>query len=145
MRTITTEDTMNIGEAAKQAGVNAKRVRHYETIGLLPKAARSGGNYRSYSENDVHMLRFIRHARDLGFAIEDIRALLALWRDRRRPSREVKKLVQRHTAELRARIAELQAMVGALEHLAHHCHGDERPECPILEELGSATLNRTRK
>ena len=127
---------MNIGEAARQAGINAKRVRHYEAIGLLPKAARSGANYRSYSENDVHTLRFIRQARDLGFAIGDIRALLALWRDRRRPSREVKKLVQRHTDELRARIAELQGMVAALEHLGHRCHGDERPECPILDELG---------
>jgi Cu(I)-responsive transcriptional regulator len=136
MPTITIERAMNIGEAAKQAGVNAKRVRHYEAIGLLPKAARSSGNYRSYSENDVHTLRFIRQARELGFAIEDIRALLGLWRERRRPSREVKKLVQRHAAELRARIAELQAMVAALEHLAHHCHGDERPECPILDQLG---------
>ena len=126
---------MNIGEAARQAGINAKRVRHYEAIGLLPKAARSSGNYRAYSDNDVHTLRFIRQARDLGFAIEDIRALLGLWRDRRRPSREVKKLVQRHADELRTRIAELQAMVVALEHLGHRCHGDERPECPILDEL----------
>jgi MerR family copper efflux transcriptional regulator len=126
---------MNIGEAAKQAGVNAKRVRHYEAIGLLPKAARSSSNYRAYSDNDVHTLRFIRQARDLGFAIEDIRALLGLWRDRRRPSREVKKLVQRHAAALRERIAEMQRMVSALEHLGHNCHGDERPDCPILDEL----------
>lgn len=128
---------MNIGEAARQAGVNAKRVRHYEAIGLLPKAARSVSNYRAYSDNDVHTLRFIRQARDLGFAIEDIRALLGLWRDRRRPSREVKKLVQRHTDALRARIAELQAMVGALENLGHRCHGDDRPECPILDDLAA--------
>lgn len=128
---------MNIGEAAKQAGVNAKRVRHYEAIGLLPRAARSVSNYRAYSDNDVHTLRFIRQARDLGFAIEDIRALLGLWRDRRRPSREVKKLVQRHTDELRARIAELQAMVSALEHLGQRCHGDDRPECPILDDLAA--------
>jgi Cu(I)-responsive transcriptional regulator len=126
---------MNIGEAARQAGINAKRVRHYEAIGLLPKAARSDSNYRAYSDNDVHTLRFIRQARDLGFAIEDIRALLGLWRDRRRPSREVKKLVQRHADELRARIAELQAMVAALEHLGHRCHGDERPDCPILDKM----------
>ncbi|HEV3011105.1 MAG TPA: Cu(I)-responsive transcriptional regulator [Burkholderiales bacterium] len=132
---------MNIGEAAKRAGVNAKRVRHYEAIGLVAKAVRSEGNYRSYSETDVHTLRFIKQARALGFAIEDIRALLNLWRDRRRPSREVKKLVQRHAAELRGRIAELQSMVDALEHLAHHCHGDERPECPILDDLASPARN----
>lgn len=126
---------MNIGEAAKQAGVNAKRVRHYEAIGLVPKAVRSQGNYRSYSEDDVHTLRFIRQARALGFPIEDIRRLLNLWRDRRRSSREVKKLVERHASGLRDRIAELQAMLGALEHLVQHCHGDERPECPILDNL----------
>ena len=126
---------MNISEAAKQVGVNAKRLRHYEAIGLVPKAARSQGNYCSYSEGDVHTLRFIRQARALGFSIEDIRALLGLWRDRRRPSREVKKLVERHVSGLRERIAELQAILGALEHLSRHCHGDERPDCPILEGL----------
>jgi len=126
---------MNIGEAARRAGINAKRVRHYETIGLLPKAARSNANYRSYSETDVHTLRFIRQARDLGFAIEDIRALLGLWRNRRRPSREVRKLVERHASELRTRIVDLEAILGSLEHLAHHCHGDERPDCPILDNL----------
>jgi Cu(I)-responsive transcriptional regulator len=126
---------MNIGEAARQAGVNPKRVRHYEAIGLIPKAARSFGNYRAYSESDVHALRFIQRARSLGFSIEDIRALLGLWRDKRRPSREVKRLVERHVAELRNRMTELQAMLGALENLAHHCHGDERPDCPILDAL----------
>jgi MerR family copper efflux transcriptional regulator len=132
---------MNIGEAAKRAGINAKRVRHYEAIGLVSKATRSEGNYRSYSDADVHTLRFINQARSLGFAIEDIRALLALWRDRRRPSREVKKLVERHAAGLRERIAELQALLGALEHLARHCHGDERPHCPILERLSRREVN----
>jgi len=126
---------MNIGEAARRAGINAKRVRHYEAIGLLPKAGRSPANYRSYSESDVHTLSFIRQARVLGFAIDDIRTLLGLWRDRRRPSRDVKKLVERHASELRERIAELEAMLRALEHLARHCHGDERPDCPILEGL----------
>ena len=129
---------MNISEAAQRAGVNAKRLRHYEAIGLMPKAARSDANYRSYSETDVHTLRFIKRARALGFSINDIRALLSLWRDRRRPSREVKKLVERHAAELRARIAELQSIAGALEHLARHCHGDERPECPILDDLAGS-------
>lgn len=136
---------MNIGEAAKRAGINAKRVRHYETIGLVPKAARSEGNYRSYSESDVHTLRFIQRARVLGFAIEDIRALLNLWRDRRRPSREVKKLVERHAAELRERIAEFEGMLAALDHLARHCRGDERPDCPILEGLAERPLMRDSK
>jgi len=142
---------MNIGEAAQRAGVTAKRLRHYEAIGLMPKAARSHGNYRAYSESDVHTLRFIQHARLLGFAIEDIRALLGLWRDKRRTSREVKRLVERHGAELRERMAELEAMLGALEHLARHCHGDDRPDCPILEGLAdgkhrnSSTFRRSAK
>jgi MerR family copper efflux transcriptional regulator len=126
---------MNIGQAAAQSGVSAKRVRHYEAIGLIPKASRTFGNYRAYAANDVHTLRFIRHARGLGFPVDDIRELLGLWRNRRRPSREVKRLVERHAAVLRARIAELQAMLGTLEHLAQHCHGDDRPDCPILEGL----------
>ena len=126
---------MNIGEAARRAGVNAKRVRHYEAIGLIPKATRTFGNYRDYSKTDLHSLRFIRRARALGFSIEDIRTLLGLWRDRRRPSREVKRLVERHVAQLRSRMAELQGMVDALQNLARHCHGDERPDCPILDAL----------
>jgi len=127
---------MNIGQAARSAGISAKRVRHYEEIGLIPRAARTGSNYRSYAETDVSTLHFIQRARSLGFSIQDIRALVGLWRNRRRPSREVKRLVERHTAGLRARIAELGAMLKTLEHLAHHCHGDHRPECPILEGLG---------
>jgi MerR family transcriptional regulator, copper efflux regulator len=126
---------MKIGEAARQAGINRKRVRHYEAIGLIPKVARSIGNYRAYSENDVHALRFIQRARALGFSIEDIRALLGLCRDKRRPSREVKRLVERHAADLRNRMAELRVMLGALENLALCCHGDERPDCPILNAL----------
>lgn len=126
---------MNIGVLAAHAGISAKRVRHYEAIGLIPKASRSYGNYRTYGANDVHTLRFIQHARSLGFTIEDIRGLLGLWRNRRRPSREVKRLVERHAEGLRARVRELEAMIRALEHLARHCHGDERPDCPILEEL----------
>lgn len=128
---------MNIGEAAKRAGLNAKRVRHYESIGLVGKPSRTGSNYRDYSDADVHTLRFVQRARAMGFPIEDIRALLGLWQDRRRPSRDVKRLVQRHAADLQARIAELQAMLGALEHLAHHCQGDDRPDCPILDDLHS--------
>lgn len=126
---------MNIGTVAARAGISAKRVRHYEAIGLIPKASRSYGNYRTYGASDVHTLRFIQQARSLGFAIEDIRGLLGLWRNRRRPSREVKRLAERHAEALRARVRELQAMLGTLEHLARHCHGDERPDCPILEKL----------
>src|SRR5690349_9697357 len=126
---------MNISQAATASGVSAKMLRHYETIGLVPKARRTSSNYRNYTDADVHTLRFIRTARDLGFSIDDIRALLALWRDRQRPSREVKRLAERHAGELRTRIAELEAMLAALDHLAKHCHGDGRPECPILDGL----------
>lgn len=126
---------MNISQAAATSGVSAKMIRHYETIGLLPKPRRSGSNYRVYGEADVHMLRFVRSARELGFSMPEIAELLDLWRDRRRPSRKVKALVVEHLRELERRIAELQAMKGTLEQLAQHCHGDERPDCPILERL----------
>ena len=135
MPTIELEAGMNIGQAAKAAGVSAKMVRHYEGIGLLPKAGRSASNYRLYGPNDVHVLRFIRRARVLGFPIEDIRELLGLWRNKARPSAAVKKVTARHVDELRNKIAELESMVHALEHLARHCHGDHRPACPILEDL----------
>jgi MerR family transcriptional regulator, copper efflux regulator len=135
--TLTTapEAGVNIGQAASAAGVSAKMIRHYEGIGLLPRAQRSQSNYRLYGSDDVHVLRFIRRARVLGFAIEDIRGLLGLWRDRRRPSAAVKKIAARHVGELRNKIAELESMVQTLEHLAKHCHGDHRPDCPILEDL----------
>ena len=111
-------------------------VRHYEAIGLLRKAARSSGNYRTYGDSDVHALRFIKRARTLGFSIEEIRELLGLWQNRSRSSAAVKKLVGKHIDELKGKIAELKAMVDTLEHLSRHCHGDHRPECPILEDLG---------
>jgi Cu(I)-responsive transcriptional regulator len=133
---------MNIGQAAAASGVSAKMLRHYESIGLMPKARRTSSNYRNYTDADVHTLRFIRTARDLGFSIDDIRALLALWRDRARPSRDVKRLAERHAGELRTRIAELEAMLAALDHLARHCHGDERPDCPILDGLQAGRLPR---
>lgn len=125
----------NIGAASKASGVSAKMIRHYEDIGLLPKVARSFGNYRVYSANDIHVLRFIRRARDLGFSIEEIRELLGLWRNKSRSSAAVKKIAGRHLEELRHKIAELQSMAATLEHLTKHCHGDQRPECPILEDL----------
>jgi Cu(I)-responsive transcriptional regulator len=128
---------MNIGQAAAASGVSAKMIRHYEAIGLVHKPRRTSANYRMYAESDVHVLRFVRAARDLGFSVSQIGELLDLWRDRRRPSRKVKALVTEHVRELERRIAELQAMKTTLEQLAHHCHGDERPDCPILERLES--------
>jgi MerR family copper efflux transcriptional regulator len=126
---------MTIGEAARQSGVSAKMIRYYESIGLLAPAARSDAGYRSYGDSDVHSLRFIRRARDLGFTVEQMGDLLALWKDRSRASAEVKKIALDHVAILERKVAELQAMAGTLKHLAAHCHGDGRPDCPILEDL----------
>ena len=126
---------MTIGQAAKSSAVSAKMIRHYESIGLLPKAQRTEAGYRLYDETDVHTLRFIQRARSLGFPLETIRTLLALWRNRRRSSAQVKELSLRHVADLERKIAEMQAMVRTLKHLAHNCHGDERPDCPILDDL----------
>ncbi|MGA8007113.1 MAG: Cu(I)-responsive transcriptional regulator [Burkholderiales bacterium] len=126
---------MNIGDAARRSGVSAKMIRHYEAIGLIPKAARTYSGYRTYSESDVHTLRFVRQARNLGFSIKQIEQLLGLWRNQRRPSSKVKALALTHVEELDQRIAELQAMKRTLQALAVHCHGDDRPECPILEGL----------
>ncbi len=126
---------MNIGHAAKVSGVSAKMIRHYESVGLFPNAHRTDAGYRQYTDKDVSTLRFIRQARDLGFSIEQIRELLALWQDRRRPSRQVKALAQAHLSELDAKLQELQAMKATLEHLVHCCSGDDRPDCPIIENL----------
>lgn len=131
-------NTMNIGEAAQASGVSAKMVRHYEEIGLIPRAKRTLAGYRMYSQSDVHTLRFIKQARNLGFSIEQIEQLLALWQDRRRPSRKVKELAQEHIRELEERIRDMQDMKRTLEMLAKHCHGDDRPDCPILEGLEKA-------
>lgn len=138
-----TELSMNIGEAAQASGVSAKMIRHYEEIGLIQKPKRSFSNYRTYSANEVHSLRFIKQARSLGFSIEQIGSLLALWQDRRRPSRKVKQLVATHIEDLEERIQELKAMKRVLSTLAAHCHGDDRPDCPILEGLENsvAVLN----
>jgi len=126
---------MNIGEAATFSGVSAKMIRYYEQIGLIPPAARSEAGYRHYSAQDAHSLRFIRRARDLGFSVEQIGELLVLWRDRERASADVKAVALSHVAGLKAKIAELQAMVQTLEHLAEHCHGNDRPDCPIIADL----------
>ena len=126
---------MNIGEAAAHSGVSAKMLRHYESLGLLPAIARSEAGYRVYSDKDVHTLRFIRRARDLGFSIAEIGELLKLWQNRRRSSAEVRRIALAHVADLERRLAEMQAMKRTLEELASCCHGDERPDCPILEGL----------
>ena len=126
---------MTIGEAARASGVSAKMIRHYEAIGLLPPAARRGSNYRLYGPEDVHMLRFIGRARSLGFPLATVAELLALWRDRGRSNAEVRRVARRHADELRRKLAELRAMIGALDHLVDACAGDGRPECPILDDL----------
>lgn len=130
---------MNIGQASRATGVSAKMIRYYERIGLLAPAARTDSNYRSFGERDLNDLRFIRRARSLGFAVREIEHLLSLWRDRARPSREVKDLALRHVSELEARIAEMQAMAATLRHLAGACAGDDRPDCPILHDLAKGS------
>ncbi len=126
---------MNIGEAARASGVSAKMIRYYESIGLIADAARTEAGYRTYDRNDVETLRFIRRARDLGFSVDEMTALLALWRDKDRESAEVKRIALDHVADIERRIRELQGMARTLAHLAGHCHGDHRPDCPILEDL----------
>ena len=126
---------MKIGAAAAASGVNAKMIRHYEAIGLLRPAERGGNAYRDYGERDIHELRFVRRARRLGFSIAEIGALLTLWRDRARPSREVKRIAEAHIGDLEARVADMQAMAKTLGELVATCHGDGRPDCPILDDL----------
>ena len=126
---------MNIGEAAKASGVSAKMIRYYEGIGLIAPAERTEAGYRSYRPSDVETLRFIRRARDLGFSVEEMTTLLALWRDRSRESAEVKRIALGHVADIERRIRELEGMARTLRHLAGHCHGDHRPDCPILDDL----------
>lgn len=128
---------MNIGEAAAASGVSAKMIRHYEAKGLLPRPRRSAAGYRVYGDADVRTLHFIRRARDAGLGLADIARLVSLWQDRARPAREVKALVARHLETLAHRRAELAAIESALSHLVAHCHGDDRPECPILEAFGA--------
>ncbi|CAI9417683.1 HTH-type transcriptional regulator HmrR [Pleomorphomonas sp. T1.2MG-36] len=128
---------MNIGQAAKASGVSAKMIRYYEQTGLIPKADRRESGYRDYSDTDVHMLRFVRRSRDLGFSVAEIQELLDLWRDEGRASAEVKRLAQNHIDDLHKRIAALQEMTRTLSKLVCACHGDDRPNCPILEGLSS--------
>jgi Cu(I)-responsive transcriptional regulator len=125
----------NIGEASELTGVSAKMIRHYEGIGLIPAASRTFANYRLYNDADIHRLRFIKRSRNLGFSMKQIEALLGLWNDPGRASAQVKKLAKAHADELGQKVRELQAMQRALENLAKHCHGDDRPDCPILDDL----------
>lgn len=131
---------MNIGQAARASGVSAKMIRYYESIGLVPAAARTDAGYRSYGERDVHVLRFIRRARDLGFSAEQMTELVALWGDRARASADVKAIALRHIEELERKAYELHEMSETLKHLAQTCHGDDRPDCPIIESLAENGL-----
>ncbi len=126
---------MNIGEVAKASGVSAKMVRHYEEIGVIPKSSRTLSGYRQYGETDIHLLRFIRQARELGFSMSEVKMLVGLWRNKRRKSGEVKKLALEHVERLERKIQQLSGMAKTLKHLAHCCHGDDRPDCPILEAI----------
>jgi MerR family transcriptional regulator, copper efflux regulator len=126
---------VNIGMASRLSGVTPKMVRHYESLGLLPAVGRTDSGYRQYSEADVHTLRFIKRSRELGFPMADIGELVGLWRNRRRASGNVKRIAQKHSDELGLRIEAMQAMQRTLQHLIHCCHGDDRPDCPILDDL----------
>lgn len=133
-------ETINIGQAAAASGVSAKMIRHYEQVGLLPAAHRTEAGYRQFSEAEVHTLRFIRRARDLGFSIAQIGELVGLWQNRGRPSRDVRALAAAHVQDLERKAGELLAMKATLEHLVSCCHGDDRPECPILDTLAGPAL-----
>lgn len=126
---------MTIGELANESGVNAKLIRHYESIGLIPKAARTESGYRFYKESDIQFLRFIKRARGLGFSMKEIKKLVGLWRNKTRASKEVKSLAQEHILDLECKIREMQEIVDNLKSLAKTCHGDARPDCPIISRL----------
>ncbi|HET8706802.1 MAG TPA: Cu(I)-responsive transcriptional regulator [Pseudomonadales bacterium] len=129
---------MNIGQAAKASGISAKMIRHYESIGLIKHSQRADSGYRIYSENDLHTLRFIKRARSLGFSLENIGQLLSLWQNRDRASADVKTLALNHVDALNNKIAELTEMRDLLLQLAKTCHGDQRPDCPIIKGLADA-------
>lgn len=133
---------MNIGQAADASGVSAKMIRYYEAIGLIARAERSSSGYRHYGDADVHTLRFIRRARDLGFSVEQIAGLLALWRDKHRVSAQVEEIARAHVAGLQQKVRDMQAMIRTLSTLAEKCEGDERPDCPIIDDLVSRAGRR---
>lgn len=136
---------MNIGEASDRSGVSAKMIRYYESVGLLPSAARRANGYRDYDDQDVAVLQFVRRTRDLGFSLEEVSALLALWSNKKRPSREVKRLAEAHIADLEARMREMRAVMKTLRQLAKHCHGDERSDCPILDDLAKPRVQSAKR
>lgn len=133
-----------IGAASRQSGVTPKMIRHYESLGLLPGVARTDNGYRHYGAGDIHTLRFIRRGRGLGFSMAEIAALLSLWRDRERASAQVRQIAVEHIADLSQRIDALQAMKHTLEELAASCHGNQRPDCPILDDLAQQASSRNR-
>lgn len=135
---MTASTLLNIGQAAERSGVSARMLRHYESLGLLSGVARTESGYRQYTEADIHSLRFIKRSRDLGFSMDEITELMGLWQNRRRASGSVKRIAEKHLAELEQRIAGMQAMQRTLSKLVHCCHGDARPDCPILEDLAGA-------
>lgn len=126
---------MNIGQASRLSGVSAKMIRHYESLGLLPRVGRTDSGYRQYNQAEVHTLQFIKRSRELGFSMDEIAELVGLWHNRRRASGSVKRIAQKHAADLAQRIESMQAMQRTLGHLIHCCQGDDRPDCPILDDL----------
>lgn len=128
---------MNIGQAAERAGISAKSIRYYESVGLIARASRRDNNYRDYGDQEIAELRFIHRARSLGFSVKEVGDLLALWRDRKRASQQVREVARRHIDDIDRKIAELQSMRATLNTLVAKCHGDDRPDCPILEDLAS--------
>ncbi len=126
---------MNIGEVASMSEVNSKMIRRYEEHGIIPKAGRSLAGYRQYSDKDVHVLRFVKRARELGFSMKDVKQLVGLWRNKSRPSAQVKNIALKHQTELEKKLKEIQSMLNTINNLIEHCHGDERPDCPILDGL----------
>lgn len=130
---------VNIGQAAQRSGISPKMLRYYEGLGLLGGVARTEGNYRQYGEAEVHTLRFIRRARDMGFTLDEIRTLVNLWHNRRRSSETVKRIAQRHIDDLGERIAALEAMRRTLQDLVQRCPGNQRPDCPILDDFGGGS------
>lgn len=133
---------MNIGEAAERSGLPAKTIRYYEDTGLIAPAARAGNGYRDYADTDVHKLRFVRHARGLGFSVEVCSQLLSLYEDKGRKSADVKAVAQEHLTEIGDKIRELQELRSTLHHLVEHCHGDNKPDCPILEGIADPASAR---
>jgi Cu(I)-responsive transcriptional regulator len=137
--------SVNISDAAERSGVSAKMIRYYESIGLLRSAARRANGYRDYGDAEVAMLQFVRRTRDLGFSLEEIGGLLALWQDRKRSSRAVRRVAEHHLAHLEARMAEMRAVARTLKRLVQACHGDDRPECPILDDLATPPVRARKK